>query len=334
MESKMQTARRVRWGVLSLANIAVKAVIPAIQASRNGELTAVASRQLTRAERFAAESAGVRAFGSYEALLDDPDIEAVYIPLPNGLHAEWTLAAAQRGKHVLCEKPLGVSADEVRRMIAGCREAGVLLMEAFMYRFHPQTRYALEQLAAGAIGPVRLVRSSFAFDIAGRPDDIRLRASLAGGSLMDVGCYPLNFSRAVFGGPPAEIAARAHVPAGSEVERTVAAVLEFGGGRLGVIDCSFELPAHQSIEVEGERGRLMLARPFTPARTEAVVCIERGDETLERRFAAVDQYQLEVEHFADCIREDRAPALPLEDALEQAEAIEAVYSAAGYEVPW
>jgi len=324
----------LRWGVLSTANIGVKAVLPAIRASGNGVLAAIASRELSRAERVAALFPGARACDSYEALLDDAEIDAVYIPLPNGLHAEWTVRAAAAGKHVLCEKPLGATAEEVRRMIAACQQAGVLLMEAFMYRFHPQIRYALEQIAAGAIGPVRLARGAFAFDIRSRSDDIRLRADLAGGSLMDVGCYPLNFFRAVFGQAPQSVGARADVPAGSEVERTVAALLDFGGGRLGMLASSLELPWHQYAEVVGEMGRVLLPRPFTPGLNETVVRIEREGEMVERRFPPVDQYQLMVEHFADCVLTGTPPHLPPEDALEQAESIEAIYRAADFAWPW
>lgn len=323
----------LRWGVLSTANIGVKMVIPAIVAARNGQLVAIASRDKAQAEHVSGGNIAIHAYGSYEALLNDPEVEAVYIPLPNGLHLEWTVRAAEHGKHVLSEKPLGVTADEVRRMRDACRAAGVLLMEAFMYRFHPQIRWALDQIAAGAIGEPRVVRSAFAFDIRSRPNDIRLKADLAGGSLMDVGCYPLSFSRAVFGGAPKEIAARVSVPAGSEVERTVAAVLDYGEGRMALIDCSFEQPPHQFAEVVGTQGRLILPRPFTPGRAEAIVRIERGNESVERRFAAVDHYQLEVEHFGDCVREGTPPYLTLDDSIEQAEVIEAIYRAGDYQWP-
>ncbi len=325
----------VRWGVLSAANIGLKAVIPAIQASRNGRLAAVASRELARAERIALREPGVRAYASYEALLDDPDIEAVYIPLPNALHAEWAIRAMQAGKHVLCEKPLGVTAAEVTQMYAASKAAGVTLMEAFMYRFHPQIRWAQEQIAAGRIGAPRVARASFVFDIRSNPENIRLDGSLAGGSLMDVGCYPLSFCRIAFGAPPlalAGVAARVSVPSGSEVERGTYAILDYGEARLGMFDSSFELPWGQFAEVVGDRGRLTIPRPFTPGRAETVVRIEVGDEVIERRFEAVDQYQLEVEHFADCARTGAQPYLTEADATTQAATIEAVYRAASY--PW
>jgi D-xylose 1-dehydrogenase (NADP+, D-xylono-1,5-lactone-forming) len=334
MSSASEPSAPVRWGLLSAANIGVKAVLPAIRASRNGRLVAVASRDRARAERIAGGNGDVKVYDNYEALLEDSAVEAIYIPLPNSLHAGWTVRAALHRKHVLCEKPLGATTAEVRDMIAACREARVLLMEAFMYRFHPQIRWTLEQLAAGVIGQVHRVRAAFAFDIRQSPENIRLFADLAGGSLMDVGCYPLNFSRAVFGGPPRVIAARAHAPARGEVERTVAAVLDFGEGHLSLIDSSFELPLHQYAEVIGDEGRVFLNRPFSSNRVEAVVRVEHGEEVVERRFAPIDQYQLEVEHFADCIRTGAAPYLSPEDSLEQAETIEAIYAAAGYSRPW
>lgn len=323
----------VRWGIVSSANIGVRAVLPGILASRNGQLVAIGSREMERAERIAELVPGARAYATYDAVLDDPEVEAVYIPLPNALHAEWTIRAAERGKHVLCEKPLSATVDEVRRMFDACRAAGVLLMEAFMYRFHPQIRYMMAQIAAGAIGEVRFARSGFAFDIRSRAENIRLQAALAGGSLMDIGCYPLNFCQIIFGGPPQAIAARVDVPEDSEVERTMGAVLDFGNGRLGMIDSSFELPWHQFAEVVGERGRILVPRPYTPARSETVVRIERGEETLERRFDPADQYQLEVEHFGDCIRNGTTLYVTEQDAIDQAESIEMLYRAAGYEWP-
>jgi predicted dehydrogenase len=325
----------VCWGILSTANIGVKLVIPAIQTSQNGRVAAIASRDLAAAERLvAAQAPGARAYGSYEELLADPDIEAVYIPLPNALHAEWTIRAARAGKHVLCEKPLGATPEESIAMRDACRDAGVLLLEAFMYRFHPQIRWALEQAASGAIGRVRIVRSAFAFDLSDRGENIRLSASLAGGSLMDVGCYPLNFCRAVFGGAPQVVAARVDVPAESEVERTMAAVLDFGEGRFGVIDSSFALAWHQFAEIVGDEGRILLPRPFTPGTNETVVRLERDNESIERRFAEANHYRLEVEHFAECVRSGAPLAIAPEDAIEQAQVIEAIYAAAGYQRPW
>ncbi len=334
MDEDTQVADPVRWGVLSTAKIGVRAVIPAIAAASNAQLMAIASRDTARAQAVAADYSSARVLASYEALLDDDEIEAVYIPLPNSLHAEWTIRALEAGKHVLCEKPLGITAEEVRQIRNASERADRWVMEAFMYRFHPQIRWALEQVAAGRIGEPRMVRSSFVFDLQSRPGDIRLQGMLGGGSLMDVGCYPLNFCRAVFGGPPREIAAHVVVPPGSEVEMTIGAVLDFGAGRLGIIDSSFSLPRAFFAEVVGELGRIILPTPYTPGHAETVVRIETGDETLERRFGGIDQYVLEVDGFSGSIRRGIAPFISLEDSLEQAESIERIYAAAGYTPPW
>ncbi|HEU4782027.1 MAG TPA: Gfo/Idh/MocA family oxidoreductase [Ktedonobacterales bacterium] len=334
MDEEAQQADPVRWGVMSTAKIGVRAVIPAIAAASNARLVAIASRDMARAQTIAAGYPGVRALASYEALLDDNEIEAVYIPLPNSLHAEWAIRALEAGKHVLCEKPLGITSDEVRRIRAASEQANRWVMEAFMYRFHPQIRWALEQVAAGRIGAVRMVRSSFVFDLHSRPSDIRLRGALGGGSMMDVGCYPLNFCRAVFGGPPREIAAHVGVPPDSEVETTIGAVLDFGEGRMGMIDASFSLPREFFAEVVGERGRIVLPAPYTPGHAETVVRIEIGDETYERHFSGIDQYMLEVEAFSRGVRHDTTPFISLDDSLGQAESIERIYAAARYTPPW
>jgi D-xylose 1-dehydrogenase (NADP+, D-xylono-1,5-lactone-forming) len=334
MEDDATRAEPVRWGVLSTAKIGVRALLPAIAEAENARLVAVASRDLARAEAVAADNPGARALAGYEALLAADDVEAVYVPLPNSMHVEWTIRALEAGKHVLCEKPLGITADEVRRIQAASAQADRWVMEAFMYRFHPQIRWTLEQLAAGRIGAVRLVRSAFVFDLQSRPNDIRLKGALGGGSMMDVGCYPLNFCRAVFGGPPREIAARVVVPRDSEVELAIGAVLDFGDGRMGMIDSSFTLPRTFFAEVVGERGRITLPAPYTPGRSETVARIETGDETLERRFSGIDQYTLEVESFSNSVRNGSTPFISLDDSLEQSESIERIYAAAGYTPPW
>jgi predicted dehydrogenase len=327
------TSEPVRWGVLGVARIGMRAVVPAMLAAANARVVALASRERARAEAVIADLPGARAYGSYEALLEDSDVEAVYIPLPNGLHAEWVMRAAAAGKHVLCEKTLGMTPDETRAMVGACERAGVLLMEAFMYRHHPQIEWALAQVAAGRVGEVQLVRAGFGFNIAGRPDDIRLVAALGGGSLLDVGCYALNFARAVYGRGPVSASACVVVPAGSEVERSVVAALDFGQGRLALIDGDFVAPRHHFAEVVGDKGRLLIPRPFTPGTNETVVQIELGDETVERRFEGVDQYQVEVERFGAAIRTGAPPFLPPSDAVEQADAIAAIYAAAEYKWP-
>src|SRR5215471_3899150 len=287
----------VRWGVLSTANIGVKFVAPAIVASSNGRLVAVGTRNPQLVKELYTSAPDVRVAGDYESLIQDSEIEAIYNPLPNGLHAEWSIKAMEAGKHVLCEKPLSVTAEEGATLARVARANGVLLMEAFMYRFHPQTVWALEQVAAGLIGPVRLVRSSFSFDIRSRPNDVRLQPALGGGSLMDVGCYPVNLCRAVYGHAPIAVAARVYTRSEGEVEMAANAILDFGDGRYGLINSSFELPMRQTAEIIGEAGTITILKPFRPLDAGAVALLTVNDQTTEQRFASIDQYQLQVEHF-------------------------------------
>ena len=324
----------VRWGVLSVANIGVKRVIPAILASSNGQLRALASRNPHRARELFAHIPQVRIYGAYESLLEDPEIEAVYIPLPNSMHAEWSIKALEAGKHVLCEKPLAVTVQQGRTMVEVARANDRLLMEAFMYRFHPQTLWALEQVHAGRIGTVKLVHASFAFNImqSSHPHNIRLQASLAGGSLMDVGCYPVNFCRAVFGHPPSAVAARVYKPDDGQVELTTNAVLDFGGGRIGLIDSSFDLPTRQVAEIHGENGSISIPLPFTPVDVEVEVILSLEGQTIHQHIARVDQYRLEVEHFGASVRSGTQLVFDLTETLENLATIEAIYRSAGY--PW
>ena len=324
----------VRWGVLSVANIGVKRAIPAILASSNGQLMAVASRNPHRARELLAHIPQLRIYGAYESLLDDPEIEAVYIPLPNGLHAEWTIKALAAGKHVLCEKPLAVTATQGATMVEAARANDRLLMEAFMYRFHPQILWALEQVHAGRIGTVKLVRASFAFNVMlpPRPHNIRLQAALAGGSLMDVGSYPVNFCRAVFSHPPVAVAARVYKPDDGQVELSTNAVLDFGDGRFGLIDSSFDLPTRQVAEIHGEAGNIRIPMPFTPGDVEVEVVLSVEGQTIHQQIAHVDQYRLEIEHFGSSVRSGTQPALSLTETIENLATIEAIYQSAGY--PW
>ncbi len=325
----------VRWGVLSVANIGVKCVVPAILASSNGGLIAVASRNAHRAQELFAHIPQVRIYGAYESLLEDPDLEAVYIPLPNSMHAEWTIKALEAGKHVLCEKPLAVTAQQGRAMVEAARANGKLLMEAFMYRFHPQTLWALEQVRTGRIGTVKLVHASFAFNVMlpPRPQNIRLQADLAGGSLMDVGCYPINFCRAVFGHSPSNVSARVYKPDDSQVELAANAVLDFGDGRFGLIDSSFALPTRQVAEIHGDEGSISIPMPFTPLDVEVEVVLSLQGQTIHQYIARVDQYRLEVEHFGASVRSGAQPVLSLKESLENLETIEAIYRSAGYHWP-
>ncbi|HEY3992718.1 MAG TPA: Gfo/Idh/MocA family oxidoreductase [Ktedonobacteraceae bacterium] len=326
--------KSVRWGVLSVANIAVKRVIPALVASESEQLVAVASRNAQRARELFSPQPDVRIYHDYQSLIDDPEIEAIYNPLPNSLHARWTIKALLAGKHVLCEKPLAVTAEEGALMIEASRNSGKLLMEAFMYRFHPQMIWALEQIRSGRLGEIRMVRASFFFNILLplRHNDIRLQPQLAGGSLMDVGCYPVNFCRAVYGRPPTAVAARVYAAEPGAVEHTTSAVLDFGEGRFGQIDSSFGLPTRQMAEVIGEEGSLSIPIPFVTGAHETEVILNLEGQTIHQKIQHADPYRLEVEHFGACVRTGTQPAFNLDESLENLATIEAIYQSAGH--PW
>jgi len=319
--------RRIRWGVLSTAHIGRVAVNPAIQSSRNGRLVAVASRSAQRAREFA-EAAGIPGhFGSYEALLRESGIDAVYIPLPNSEHRAWTIRAAEAGKHVLCEKPLGLTAAECREMGAAARANGVRLMEAFMYRFHPRIDRIRRLISDGVVGDLKAIRSAFTFRLV-RPDNIRLRPDLGGGALMDVGCYCVNVSRTLAGEEPAEAQAFATWTE-SGVDGQLAGTLRFPGGVLAQLDCALTIERREMVEVIGTEGSLDVTAAFLPGTDPVAIEIHRGRAPRERiEVEGADEYRLMVEHFADCVLEDREPRYDADEAGRNLATIEALYRSA------
>jgi predicted dehydrogenase len=317
----------LRWGVLSTANIGRKAVNPAIRASGNGRLVAVASRDEERARAFAEEHGISRAFGSYQALLEDEGIDAVYIPLPNSLHEEWTIRAAEAGKHVLCEKPLALDASQCRAMAEAASINGVKLMEAFMYRFHPQTERVLEMVREGAIGELKQVRSSHTF-LLDRPEDIRWDPALGGGALMDVGCYCVNLGRTLTAREPVEVRAMANFrPSG--VDEQMAGSLRFDDGLLAHFDCALTMERTQAYQAVGTDGHMRVMEAFVPGTDDTVIERFDAENNLTRLpVSGADQYRLMVEHFADCVLHDRPLRYPPEDAALNMEVIQALYASA------
>jgi xylose dehydrogenase (NAD/NADP) len=319
--------RKIRWGVISTANIGRAAVIPAIQASRNGELVAIAGRDAGKAEAFAAKLGIPRAYGSYEALLATEDIDAVYIPLPNSLHREWTLRAAEMGKHILCEKPLGLTAQECLDMEAAADRNQVKLMEAFMYRFHPRTEKVLEMVRAGRLGDLRMIHSAFTFRLT-RPDNIRLKPELGGGSLMDVGCYCVNISRTAAGAEPVEVQALARWGR-SGVDEQMVGTLRFANGLLAQFDCALTLERREVYELAGTEALLSVPAAFLPGEEDAAIQETRSRGSQEQHEThGVDEYRLMAEHFADCILHDRPPRYPASEAAANMRVIEALYRSA------
>ncbi|HYA09840.1 MAG TPA: Gfo/Idh/MocA family oxidoreductase [Gaiellaceae bacterium] len=311
----------VRWGILSTADIN-RLVIPPLQESPDSEVVAVASRGQARADAYAAEWRIPRAYGSYEALLDDPDVEAVYISTPNGLHVDGAIRSLEAGKHVLVEKPFSRSAAGVERAFAAADRAGRLLMEAFMYRHHPQTRTLAELVRAGAIGELRLVRSSFSFTI--EEGNVRLDTELEGGALMDIGCYCVSGSRLLAGEPQLAAARQFLGPTG--IDLRLAGTLVFAGDVLAQLDCAFDLPLRQGLEAVGSEGTLTVASPWGCERPG--IALRRGDETAWVEVEDADRYRLQGDNFSRAVRGLEQPLLGRDDALGQARAIDALYRSA------
>ncbi len=324
-------ARTLRFGMLSTANIGRKVVAPAIVAASGCELVAIGSRSAERARQVAAELGAPRAHGSYQALLDDPDVDAVYIPLPNSLHAPWTVRAARAGKHVLCEKPLALDADECRSMQAAADEAGVVLMEAFMYRFHPRTEALVSLCAGGGLGAIRLLRSTFTFHVRD-PADIRLDAALGGGSVMDVGCYCVNAVRTVLADEPVAVQSTARWSGsgpGAGVDLGMTGTLMFAGGVAAQFASALDVQREEVLQVVGTEGRVTLEGAFLPGTEPTQLVVVRPDGSRDAwDFDGVDEYRLMVEHFASCVREGRRPRYDAGEAAANARAIGALLASA------
>ena len=326
------TKRVLRWGLLGTARIN-RAVIPPLRGSTRSALVAVASRTVERAEAYAREWAVPRAFGSYEAMLADPGLDAIYIALPNSLHADWTIKAAEAGKHVLCEKPLAVSVEEVDAIEAAARRAGVVVAEAFMYRHHPQTLKVKQLVDDGAVGEVRLVRGSFTFNLT-RPIDVRLDASLGGGSIWDVGCYPISYARYVIGAEPIE-AFGWQVSSPSGVDETFAGQLRFvAAGRqvYAQFDSGFRAPFRAHLEIVGSEGTLQAPQPFKPGLAEHLL-LRQGDDERSLSIPGQELYAGEIEDMADAVLDGKAPRISLADSRGNVAAIVALLRSAREGVP-
>lgn len=325
------TNRQIRWGVLGYARIARTELIPAIQRSANGKFFALASRADAKlAEARAQFPSLVKTHRDYDELLRDPEVDAVYIPLPNSLHHEWTIRAAEHGKHVLCEKPLALTAAEVRAMVAACAAHGVTLMEGFMYRYTARTRAVLDVVRSGVLGEIKFIHACHRF-LLNRPDSIKYRPELGGGALYDVGCYPLNFAGMVAdeaaGGPGAarpESVSVECVRAGG-IDEMFSALLKYPSGLIASLHCGFNAQKRIAAEIVGTKGALEIPDAFLD--NAGALTLAEGDERREIPVAASDRYRLEVEDFADALLEKRAPSLTLAESLRNAEVMDQLIAA-------
>jgi len=323
----------LRWGILSTANIAVEKVIPGMRAARRAEVLGIASRDQARAQATARQLGIPRPYGSYEGLLADPDIDAVYVPLPNHLHAQWAIAAARAGKHVLCEKPLAMTAAEAQTIVDAARDAGVVLMEAFMYRQHPSWVAVRELIASGRIGRLSAVDSWFSYHL-DDPTNIRNIRAVGGGALYDIGCYSINLSRMLFGEEPDSVAATIVRDPASGVDILTSALLAFPSG-VATFTSATRVEPDQRVSIYGTTGRIEIEIPFNipPGLPTRVFVIAGGDppvapdrEVLE--FAPADPYGVEVDRFADSVLDGQPVPVSGEDSVANMRVIERLFAAA------
>ena len=316
--------KALNWGLLSTARIN-RALIPPLRASNRNRLLAVASRTPEAAERYAREWKIPRAHGSYEALLADPEIDVVYNPLPNHLHAEWTIKAVEAGKHVLCEKPLALHVEEVDAMRSAARQYGRVVAEAFMYRHHPQTLKVQEILRSGSLGDLKLMRGSFSFLLT-RTGDIRLDPAMGGGSIRDLGCYPISYARMAAGANPLEVFGWQVIgPTG--IDQTFIGQMRFGRGLHAQFDCSFAIPPQAFMELVGTEGTLNVPNPFKPGSDERIF-LTRNGKTETIRVQGGELYIGEVEDMADAVLLGREPRISLEDSRANVAVISALLKSA------
>ena len=320
----------LNWGLLSTARIN-RALFDPLRIStlspqgKRNRLLAVASRTQDKADAYARQHKIKRAYGSYEALLADPEIDVIYNPLPNHMHAEWTMKAVAAGKHVLCEKPLALSVTEVDAMAKAARKHGKVVAEAFMYRTHPQTLKVKEIVDSGKLGKVKMVRGSFTF-VMTNPDDFRWNPEMGGGGLWDVGCYPLSYTRMVLGAEPLEVFGW-QVTGPTGIDETFAAQLRFPGDIYAQFDCSIAVPYHVFMEIVGDEGTLVVPKPFNPGAKE-ILYLRRNGKTKTIAVKGLELYVSEVEDMADAILLGTPPRVSLDDSRANVAAIVALLESA------
>jgi predicted dehydrogenase len=328
----MTSVEPVRWGILGAANIAVNKVIPAMRASRLSVPMAIASRDIAKA-RAAASALGIpRAYGSYDELIADTDVEAVYNPLPNHLHVPWSIRAARAGKHVLCEKPIALSAAEARTLLAVRNETNVQVAEAFMVRTHPQWQAVERVLASGRIGALRLITGHFSY-YRRDPADIRSHADWGGGALMDIGCYPIFIARWMYGAEPLEVSTMMERDPDLRIDRLTSAMMRFPTGQA-TFTCAGQLGPYQRMQLFGERGRLEVEIPFNappdkPCRIFVDAGSQLGDASAEAIvIPAVDQFTLQADRFSEAVRGVGSLPVSLETSIGNMEVIDALFRSA------
>jgi predicted dehydrogenase len=322
--------RDLRWGIISTADIGITKVIPALQHTEHCEVVAIASRDGAKAEAAASRLGIPTAYGTYEELLAAVDVDAVYIPLPNDMHAEWTIRAANAGKHVLCEKPLAVGVAQAEEMAMACAAAGVKLAEAFMYRLHPTWVETVRMVRDGVIGRLQAVQSFFSF-YNDDPSDIRNRLEHGGGAILDIGCYSINLSRMLFDSEPTMIKASVHRDPDMGIDTVSSVLLGFPGGGQSTFTCSIRAESYQRVHIFGTTGRIEIEIPFNipPDRETRVFVTSGGDPPVTPAtetilFEPCDQYSIQASAFTKAVLEDTEVPLPVADSIANLRVIEAI----------
>ncbi len=318
---------KVRWGILSTAKIGTNRVIPAMQKGEYCEIIAIASRQLDKAQAAARELGISKAYGTYDELLNDPDVDAIYNPLPNHLHVPWTIKAMEAEKHVLCEKPIGLSSAEGQKIVDEAKKRPELkVMEAFMYRHHPQWQKARQFIEEGKIGKLRMVQSVFSyFNV--NADDIRNKAEIGGGGLMDIGCYNVSLSRFIFGSEPKKVCGIMEMDPQFKTDRLVSAILDFGCG-TAVFTCSTQLSRYQRVNIFGTEGRVELENINYPADEASKLWLQQDEKITELPIPKCDHYEIQGDRFSLAIINDTAVFTPIEDAIANMKVLEAIVQSA------
>jgi xylose dehydrogenase (NAD/NADP) len=315
---------KVRWGIISTANIAVKKVIPAIINSVTGEAAAIASRNLDKAKKLADQLGIAKAYGSYDELLADPDIDAVYIPLPNHMHKEWTIRAAEAGKHVLCEKPLALNEREAVEMVEACDRAGIKMTEAFMYRYHPRYERIKAIIQTGEIGDIRGIHAAFTFNNPGDTGNVRFNKEMGGGAIYDVGAYPISAARFILGSEPEAATTHAFFsPDHDNVDMMASGLLEFTDNVGVTFDCGMWAEFRNTLQIVGSKGKIDVPHAFVCEPDNAGFSVTINGETREEEVPEVEQYTLEIDSIGNSILSDLPLRFEPNDAIDNMRVIDA-----------
>lgn len=321
--------RKVRWGILSTANIGVQKVIPAMQQGELCEVKAIASRNHEKANAVADQLKIEKRFGTYEELLNDPDIDAIYNPLPNHLHVYWTMKALEAGKHVLCEKPIGMNTEEAQALANATRKfPGLKVMEAFMYRFHPQWQKVRELIKSGAIGELKTLQSFFTYYNVD-PQNIRNNADIGGGALMDIGCYCISFPRFVFEEEPSKVVGEMDFDPVTKIDRLTSGILQFPSGKTSTFTCGTQSMPYQQVNIFGDKGHITVEIPVNaPPNEQTQITLRTNEKNETFVFEPVDQYTLQGDAFSKAILNNTPVPTPLEDAIGNMKVIDTIVESA------